>query len=144
MSPRPGGYTVTFDHERRQLSGTLEVTYVGGGDSVTWVLTRSRRRLQLAMNSERRTVSVTDESGGRASGTFDFNEARRRTDSQSEKMLRENRQDLDLGSAIASDLSPRTRAKGAFFRNRPGGRTVGALQQACQSETGWGATPLTS
>lgn len=135
---RPTGYTVKFKHNNRSLSGTLTVTYGGSYDSTTWELTRDRTRLQMAMNSARRTVSATDEQGRQLAATFNLRRGEWRMSTQSKQMLRANRRDFDIGSAIASDLAPRTKVRGTLDRSRPGGRAFASQQEQCQSQAMWG------
>ncbi len=109
VNKTPSGAVVTFQHKKRRLSGEVQITYGGGGDTSTFVLSRDRERLQFAFNAERATFAGKDAQGRATSGRFDQDRNRWDVDAESDQVFHDSEQDFRIGLAITSDLAPRPR-----------------------------------
>ncbi len=103
------GYTVTFTHRNRRLSGVVAINRPGTRETMTFSLTRDNKRLSMALNRRRGTFAGVDAKGRATSGVFD--ERRNRWDirSSSQRVLNDSERDFRIGFAVYTDLSPKPR-----------------------------------
>lgn len=123
------GYTVRFKHKNPKLSGTVKVSYGGGGKTLTWVLTRRGDRVQLGYSG--RTASGTDGKGGAMTFRLNTKRARWEYNARTGRVARGSRTDLRLGAAISTDLHPRLRSRRASSEQQGGDQSRSAAPLIC-------------
>lgn len=113
-------YSIEFSHKKQKLSGRLQISF-SGGDGYSANLSRSRERVQLAVNQKRGTFAGVDAQGQSTVGRVNERAIRWDFDPRSERVLKGSIGDFRLIMATVADL---TRKRGS--------RSAATAQQGAQ------------
>lgn len=109
VNRKPGGVVVTFEHRNRRLSGQVDITYGGRGQTLTFALTNNGGRFQLAFSGTR--IAGTTDSGKRFTASAERNGrgvVEWNTAANSRQVARGSANEFLIGLSIAADLAPRS------------------------------------
>lgn len=99
---------VDFDHQKKTLSGAVNITFGGNGKTFASRMSRNNKTVvQVAFNGS--SLSINIQGDDNVSASWNNNQERWIISNQSLQSYRRNRVDVDLAIAVAQDLDPLNR-----------------------------------